>query len=455
MARSKMVPDTASRKNRNPTEGPVPHSSKAEQQGSADAAMRSGLSELAVLARRALEEKRRKDCLALTSAMLKIDPENQDARVMQSWIRSDLQRENQQAYTLMRSARFTDAREPVEKAGLMLQDVLEIDPENEDAQILFSRVTSMLQGVPRGLEGPPPKPVPLPHTEPPEITEDDVVERPRPRWLRYSFVMICMIALGVGSVVMLTGVNEWRDLLGVNSTVNVVPGTLEITVDEGIRIHLDDKYVGTAPVENLNLKPGVYHLRYELDGADVGSEDVTVISGQTVTNSTHTLLGRLQLLVIPTTGVQVRIDGRTAIPVPEYVDVAAGKHRLNFSASGYESQTISASVAAGDEGKVKAILMPAVPPPPSAPPPPSRSRTPISNTEPVPPVVPGANGFLAISSPFPVDIYMDGRHVGSTPATLELPPGPHTLEYRYNGLSKTMVHVIESKQTTRASIIFE
>src|SRR5262245_31623901 len=409
-----MVPDTASRKNKNFSEGAIPVSSK-EGDGSTEASLRSGLSELAEFARRALEEKRRKDCLALTRAMLKIDPANQDARVMQNWIQSDLQRENQQAYALMRSARFTDAREPVEKAGLMLQDVLDVDPENEDAQILFSRVTSMLQGLPRVPLGPPPKPAPLQRNEPipvqrnqpaPEIEYDDEFEQPKSKWLRNSFVMICMIVLGVGGVVALTGVNEWRDLLGVNAALNVVPGTLEITVDEGIKIHLDDKYVGTAPVENLNLKPGIYHLRYELAGADVASEEVTVTSGKTVANSIHSLLGRLELLVIPTTGVQLRIDGGAAIPVPEYVNVTAGKHRLNFSASGYQSQTISASVTAGDQGMVKAVLLPAAPPPPPAPPSPpqqQRSRAPISNNEPAP-VVPRANGFLAISSPFPVDI---------------------------------------------------
>ena len=184
---------------------------------------------------------------------------------MQGWIRSDLQRENQQAYALMRSARFTDAREPVERAGLMLQDVLDIDPSNEDAQILLSRVTSMLQGLPQGLpeglsspnprsRGGAPKLEPLRSHEPiPEI-EIDADEQPKSRWLRNSFVLICMVVLGVGGVVMLTGINEWRDLLGVNAPLTVTPGTLEITVDEGIRIHIDDQYVGTAPVANLNLE---------------------------------------------------------------------------------------------------------------------------------------------------------------------------------------------------------
>jgi PEGA domain-containing protein len=470
------VYDSVPKKKRNLAEETVQPSSREEGQG--EESVRSGLSELAELARRALEEKRRKDCLALTNAILKIDPENKDAHVMQSWIHSDLQREIQQAYTLMRSARFSDAPEPVERAGEILEDVLDVDPANQDAQILISRVDAMLRGIPRvpveptPAPKPKPKPEPLPVTRPPveiDDEDDEFEERRQPKGLRYAFLLICMVLLGAGMVVWSTGVNEWRDLLGVNVTFNAPAGTLAITVDSGIRIHINDKYVGTAPIPNLNLKPGVYHVRYEFDGVDVGSEDVTVTSRETVTNSSHAILGRLELLVIPATGVQVRIDGRPAIPVPEFVDVKAGKHRLTFTAKGFEPQTVSASVVAGDRSNIKAVLMPAVPPPSKEPASvstsntsntsnTSRSNTSRSNTSPsnsgVKQIQVGPNGFLAISSPFPVDVYMDGKRVGSTPATVELPPGPHSVEYRYNGLSKTMVHVIESNQTTRASVTF-
>ena len=44
----------------------------------------AGLSELAHLARQAFEEKRRKQSLALTNAILKIDPQNPEALVLQS-----------------------------------------------------------------------------------------------------------------------------------------------------------------------------------------------------------------------------------------------------------------------------------------------------------------------------------------------------------------------------------
>jgi hypothetical protein len=154
-------------------------------------------------------------------------------------------------------------------------------------------------------------------------------------------------------------------------------------------------------------------------------------------------------LVIPATGVQVRVDGQPAIPLPEYVDVKAGRHRLTFTATGYQPQTVSASVKAGDRSMVKAILTPALPPlpPPAASPRANNTGAGAGASRP--------NGFLAVSSPFPVEIYIDGTRVGSTPATIELPAGPHTVEYRYGGRSKTMVHVIESRQTMRASINFD
>ena len=85
---------------------------------------------------------------------------------MQSWIRSDLQRDIQQAYALMRSARFTDSPGACERARLMLHDVLNIDPDNEDAQILLSRVQSMLQDAPQPPVEAAPFPQPLQSIEP-------------------------------------------------------------------------------------------------------------------------------------------------------------------------------------------------------------------------------------------------------------------------------------------------
>jgi hypothetical protein len=90
---------------------------------------------------------------------------------------------------------------------------------------------------------------------------------------------------------------------------------------------------------------------------------------------------------------------------------------------------------------------------PPSPPVPSAPRT--APTAPEQPVIAGANGTLAVSSPASVDIYMDGTYIGSAPVSLELPPGSQTLEYRHGALSRKVTHLINSNETTRAMITFE
>ena len=66
----------------------------------------------------------------------------------------------------------------------------------------------------------------------------------------------------------------------------------------------------------------------------------------------------------------------------------------------------------------------------------------------------GLPGYLAISSVVPVEIYRGEEHLGSTPATLQLPPGSQALEYRYQGLRQTRTHLISSQETSTANITF-
>jgi hypothetical protein len=63
-------------------------------------------------------------------------------------------------------------------------------------------------------------------------------------------------------------------------------------------------------------------------------------------------------------------------------------------------------------------------------------------------------GDLAISAAVPVDIYRGEEHLGSTPTTLQLPAGPQTLEYRYQGLRQLLTHTVVAQQTTTTTIQF-
>jgi hypothetical protein len=64
-------------------------------------------------------------------------------------------------------------------------------------------------------------------------------------------------------------------------------------------------------------------------------------------------------------------------------------------------------------------------------------------------------GKLAVSSPVTAEIYMNGRYLGSTPTTLQLPPGRQTLEYRRNDLRNVVNHQIRPNETTTASVTFQ
>jgi hypothetical protein len=53
------------------------------------------------------------------------------------------------------------------------------------------------------------------------------------------------------------------------------------------------------------------------------------------------------------------------------------------------------------------------------------------------------------------EIYKGDKYLGSTPATLELPTGTHTLEYRYQNLRQTVTYMVGAGETTRTMITFQ
>jgi hypothetical protein len=70
-------------------------------------------------------------------------------------------------------------------------------------------------------------------------------------------------------------------------------------------------------------------------------------------------------------------------------------------------------------------------------------------------VRPPLKGTLAVSAPVATEIYVEDRHLGSAPASLQLSAGTHTLEYRHGALRKSVAHVIRPGETTLATILFD
>jgi hypothetical protein len=96
-----------------------------------DEALRANLKGLIPLAEKAYSDKRRKDCLALTAAILKIDPSNPDARRFQALIESDIEQALQQVEGLIHDPLWDKEEVLRRNANRLLQVFLISIPKTE------------------------------------------------------------------------------------------------------------------------------------------------------------------------------------------------------------------------------------------------------------------------------------------------------------------------------------
>src|SRR6267142_1951161 len=97
------------------------------------------IASLAMRARDAYDQKRTKECLTLTKSLLMADPENAEAKSLQSAIRSDIERNLDDARVLLEDSRRHDNLQEHRKAAeILLLKILYLDPEHEEAKTLLS-----------------------------------------------------------------------------------------------------------------------------------------------------------------------------------------------------------------------------------------------------------------------------------------------------------------------------
>lgn len=408
--------------------------------------------ELATLARQAFQEKRRKECLVLTRAILAIDAENKEAQVIENWVRSDLQKDLEAARAVVEQASQEHDGELFQRAEWMLRMVLRVDPNHGEANTLLQTIRTVesesnAKGSTIGLDhaasdASDSVPVDL-------LSEYGGYPAPAPSSRRGIYLM-AVIAL----VLPVAGLVVWKYYTAsspsaVASTEKVEDsklGVLNIVLMDGVQVFINDKYRGTAPLEPLKLAPGVYRLKYQVKGQEIGNEEVTVAAGTTTSNAFRQPSGQLAFIVVPVTGVQLKIDGKSIGPTPESAELKPGEHQLEFSAAGYAPKTMTASVVAGQRTIVPVLLKPL-----------TATDGVKPNSPDIPPAVTARArvGTLAISSPIAVEVYEGDKRLGPTPLVLELPPGTHTLEYRHEGLKKTATYNIEGGVRTTARVTFE
>ena len=349
-------------------------------------------------------QKRTRECLALAKALLQTDPENTEAHAIQAAVRADLLKDLNDARALLEDSTTSkdDTRKRRKAAEVMLLKILLLDPDNAEAKVLLSaaRVQQEPVAPTRNKGVPKVEPAPALKIEPPAIDLDAIPVPPPPT---------------VPSTL------TWAA-----PTPAFVPPPAPAAFHEST-IH--------------DLSPIMHKPPVEKD-----TEDAPFV-----------------VAYRPIKKEEVRTPSRLPFVLVGVVLVVA---IFMFA----RSQSTKTPVAAS------ASLIPAQPAPaPPVQPYQPALPTPVRPTEAAPtpepavrvsappsPVAyarvdlaPVEKGTLAVSSPTPAEIYQGDKQLGSTPTTLILPAGSHTLEYRYQDLRTVVSHVVKANETTTALVTFE
>jgi len=205
---------------------------------------------------------------------------------------------------------------------------------------------------------------------------------------------------------------------------------IEIASDPpGAAIYVDRKELGQFGVTpgTFAVSEGAHHVQLERPGFAAADLTVTAKTGTTVQASAALapVLGRLVVNVTPgTASLRFVREGTPVVAKAEQggYRLQIGKYQVHASAPGYTASEAQVVVTEAAPAQLDIGLVP----------------------------VPRATGLLLVSARgASADVYIDGRRVAVTPATLgEVRVGPHTLELRSQGkVVRRSITIVEGKPT--------
>jgi len=347
------------------------------------------LSRVAAHARQAFEQLRLKKCLVLTKILLQADPQNEEARALESSIRSALQEDLQNVRALLEAQLKDNPQVAGRRAEIILWRVLHIDPKNEEAKALLSIVKTLSPALPSHVAAEPAGAAPEPPV-PSELPES--ASPPPASSLRPAEAAGSKPSLLPGFSIAV----KRRQRLAIPLTIAVFLAVLAVLVLTMPRkIPKEQQDIASASANSTELSN---------NNSDGNKDPVQSSSND------------------PDSGATLASFSPVSRPLPERH--TAGTAKLT---------PVGIEVPSG----------------------PSASSTVRQEIEPPRRPAAGETGRLAVNSLLAAEIYMGGKYVGSTPITLELPAGTHTLEYRHQDLRKVLTHVVRASETTAARITFE
>jgi len=324
--------------------------------------------------------------------------------ILMSQANPDLQKEINDIRNNVLKAEQQPTLELLQRAERMLGTILIIDPSHEQAKQLLQEVRSMPNFVADTPKREIDEPAQIPVEQETPLSKDAYAgyTREGPKWQRLYAALALALVLPISAFAL------WK--------------------------YVSASSVGRIAGNAVNTDPR---------------------AGMTTQSNSEKPAGKLVFIMVPTSGVQLKLDGKIFGSTPESLDVTPGIHELEFSAKGYSTVNMTLAAESGSRTVVPLLMKP-VPAaveikPQSLPPPPALvAANQQSNPRPV------TTGNIRWNPGLvEVDIYENDRHLGSTPMTLDLPAGAHTFEYRHEGLKKTITLNVQPESTTTTVVTFE
>jgi hypothetical protein len=215
-------------------------------------------------------------------------------------------------------------------------------------------------------------------------------------------------------------VDSWALALGIITEKYLYPKTCILSLASnpaGAKIFINDKFVGKAPVEILNVRAGHYKIKMNLPGFMPWQDVVDLSDGQNKT--VHANLNKVVpdkgdfLIDSDPPGALIFIDSHHHGATPNYIkEITTGSHQITLKLKGYNDVTRYVTIYSGKNPDILEKLSIKGP---------IRPRT----------------GNISIDTfPSNAEIYLDSTFVGLTPLVLKnTPVGTYHLTIRLDGFS--------------------
>ena len=277
-------------------------------------------SQLAAEARAAYDERRTRDCIALTKALVEADPDNEEAQYLQAAIRADIQQDLRDARALLEQSGSNDEKKKYRKAAeIILLKTLNMDPENEEARVLLQSARSM-SGVPQVVTQQ--RPDEIPFVAAPPLGQ----KKEKKRRFKIPFTLIAILILGGTLFLILKGRKSSPDALAA-----AVPRTETVNRTESPRAPIEQQYA-PAPIPvsvSPEPKPAAAGTPTPAVTAPAVTPVPAVAAGNTAANvSPAAEMGKLS--VTSPTPAEIYLGNRYLGSTPTTLQLPVGRQTLEY-----------------------------------------------------------------------------------------------------------------------------